>query len=85
METLTTDLLIVGAGPAGASLACFLASHGQSQIFERNAKLYLEISQAVLGSSCLRLREQQTARGLTSQTQQHSVSRIQLVVDPPDA
>ncbi|KAA6413706.1 MAG: 2,4-dichlorophenol 6-monooxygenase [Lasallia pustulata] len=23
-----TDLLIVGTGPAGASLACFLASHG---------------------------------------------------------
>ena len=25
---LKTDLLIVGAGPAGASLACFLAAHG---------------------------------------------------------
>jgi glycine/D-amino acid oxidase-like deaminating enzyme len=24
-----TDLLIIGAGPAGASLACFLAQHGQ--------------------------------------------------------
>ena len=23
-----TDLLVVGAGPAGAGLACFLASHG---------------------------------------------------------
>jgi ribulose 1,5-bisphosphate synthetase/thiazole synthase len=23
-----TEFLIVGAGPAGASLACFLASHG---------------------------------------------------------
>lgn len=23
-----TDILVVGAGPAGASLACFLASHG---------------------------------------------------------
>lgn len=23
-----TDLLIIGAGPAGASLACFLAQHG---------------------------------------------------------
>ena len=33
-----TDLLIVGTGPAGASLACFLASHGMlaSQIFERS-------------------------------------------------
>ncbi|KAF2099819.1 hypothetical protein NA57DRAFT_38410 [Rhizodiscina lignyota] len=27
-ETVKTELLIVGAGPAGASLACFLASHG---------------------------------------------------------
>jgi NADPH-dependent 2,4-dienoyl-CoA reductase/sulfur reductase-like enzyme len=26
---VSTDLLIVGTGPAGASLACFLASHGQ--------------------------------------------------------
>lgn len=25
----TTDVLIVGAGPAGASLACFLASYGE--------------------------------------------------------
>jgi flavin-dependent dehydrogenase len=27
-DIVKTDLLIVGAGPAGASLACFLASHG---------------------------------------------------------
>ncbi len=27
-ETVETDMLIVGAGPAGASLACFLASYG---------------------------------------------------------
>ncbi|KAK3937785.1 phenol 2-monooxygenase [Diplogelasinospora grovesii] len=27
-EMVKTDLLIVGAGPAGAALACFLASHG---------------------------------------------------------
>lgn len=26
--TIKTDLLIIGAGPAGASLACFLSSHG---------------------------------------------------------
>lgn len=26
--TISTDILIIGAGPAGASLACFLASHG---------------------------------------------------------
>lgn len=24
-----TDLLIIGAGPAGAGLACFLAQHGE--------------------------------------------------------
>jgi len=28
-EIVKTDLLIVGAGPAGAALACFLASHGE--------------------------------------------------------
>ena len=28
IPTIKTDLLIVGAGPAGASLACFLAQHG---------------------------------------------------------
>jgi len=27
-DIVKTDLLIVGAGPAGAALACFLASHG---------------------------------------------------------
>lgn len=27
---IETDLFIVGAGPAGASLACFLAHYGQS-------------------------------------------------------
>lgn len=27
-EIVKTDLLIVGAGPAGAALACFLASYG---------------------------------------------------------
>lgn len=30
------DFLIVGAGPAGASLACFLASHGSSQSCHSN-------------------------------------------------
>ena len=28
-DIINTDLLIVGAGPAGASLACFLAEHGK--------------------------------------------------------
>ncbi|KUI53234.1 2,4-dichlorophenol 6-monooxygenase [Cytospora mali] len=31
-EIIKTDLLIVGAGPAGASLACFLSSHGLTGI-----------------------------------------------------
>ncbi|KAH8904817.1 hypothetical protein BR93DRAFT_960892 [Coniochaeta sp. PMI_546] len=31
-DIVKTDLLIVGAGPAGASLACFLASHGRTGI-----------------------------------------------------
>ncbi|KAB5582861.1 FAD binding domain-containing protein [Coniochaeta sp. 2T2.1] len=31
-DIVKTDLLIVGAGPAGASLACFLASHGHTGI-----------------------------------------------------
>jgi glycine/D-amino acid oxidase-like deaminating enzyme len=31
-KTLTMDFLIVGAGPAGASLACFLASHSLTGI-----------------------------------------------------
>lgn len=36
-EIVETDLLIVGTGPAGASLACFLASHGMitSKQFKR--------------------------------------------------
>ena len=28
--TVNMDILIIGTGPAGASLACFLASHGKS-------------------------------------------------------
>jgi len=31
-QPIETTFLIVGAGPAGASLACFLASHGQTGI-----------------------------------------------------
>ncbi|KAL1838135.1 hypothetical protein VTJ49DRAFT_3014 [Mycothermus thermophilus] len=31
-DVVKTDLLIVGAGPAGASLACFLASYGRTGI-----------------------------------------------------
>jgi 2-polyprenyl-6-methoxyphenol hydroxylase-like FAD-dependent oxidoreductase len=29
---IKTDLLVVGAGPAGAALACFLAAHGRRGI-----------------------------------------------------
>lgn len=29
-EAIDTEFLVVGAGPAGASLACFLGSHGMS-------------------------------------------------------
>jgi 2-polyprenyl-6-methoxyphenol hydroxylase-like FAD-dependent oxidoreductase len=29
-EIIKTDLLIAGAGPAGAGLACFLAAHGET-------------------------------------------------------
>jgi ribulose 1,5-bisphosphate synthetase/thiazole synthase len=32
-EVPYVDVLIVGAGPAGASLACFLASHGMFLYF----------------------------------------------------
>jgi ribulose 1,5-bisphosphate synthetase/thiazole synthase len=28
-DIVETDLLIVGAGPAGAALACFLGQHGK--------------------------------------------------------
>ncbi len=33
IQTEETDLLIVGAGPAGASLACFLAEYGKHRRF----------------------------------------------------
>lgn len=29
-DTIDTEILIVGAGPAGAALACFLGSYGES-------------------------------------------------------
>jgi NADPH-dependent 2,4-dienoyl-CoA reductase/sulfur reductase-like enzyme len=31
---ITTDLLIIGTGPAGAALACFLTSHGKHEILD---------------------------------------------------
>ncbi|KAF2087696.1 hypothetical protein K490DRAFT_41286 [Saccharata proteae CBS 121410] len=37
VEITETELLIVGAGPAGASLACFLASHGLTGIMITSA------------------------------------------------
>ena len=30
MSNMETDLLVVGTGPAGGSLACFLASYGEN-------------------------------------------------------
>lgn len=33
---VSTDYLIVGTGPAGASLACFLAQHGKTKIVLNN-------------------------------------------------
>ena len=33
LPVIDVDVLISGAGPAGASLACFLASHGKSISF----------------------------------------------------
>src|SRR5699024_5676550 len=30
-STINTEFLIIGAGPAGAALACFLGSHGKSK------------------------------------------------------
>lgn len=32
---IETDLLIVGAGPSGAALACFLGHHGESMRISR--------------------------------------------------
>jgi glycine/D-amino acid oxidase-like deaminating enzyme len=40
---LETDLLIIGAGPAGASLACFLAQHGKEAQAPRIALLTIEL------------------------------------------
>src|ERR1700677_3986302 len=36
-HVIETDLLIVGTGPAGSALACFLASHGLKGIMLSNA------------------------------------------------
>lgn len=43
-----TEFFIVGAGPAGASLACFLASHGTSEFLRAYLKDFLLINQQVL-------------------------------------
>ncbi|KAK3305014.1 FAD binding domain-containing protein [Chaetomium strumarium] len=57
-EVVQTDLLIVGAGPAGASLACFLAAHGRKGIMIAAAPGTAETPRAhitnMAGLECLR-------------------------------
>ena len=38
-----TELLIVGAGPAGGALACFLASHGTCSVCVANLLMILKL------------------------------------------
>lgn len=38
LPVLDADVLIVGAGPSGAALACFLGSHGIKGVMVSNAK-----------------------------------------------
>lgn len=38
-STVKVDCLIVGAGPAGASLACFLGHHGKSECESDRGKI----------------------------------------------
>jgi flavin-dependent dehydrogenase len=38
MSMMETDLLIVGTGPAGGSLACFLASYGKKELLSSHRK-----------------------------------------------
>ncbi|KAK0615159.1 FAD binding domain-containing protein [Bombardia bombarda] len=58
LEVIKTDLLIVGAGPAGASLACFLAAHGRTGIIIASAPATAETPRAHItnpaGLECLR-------------------------------
>ncbi|KAF2186187.1 hypothetical protein K469DRAFT_664014 [Zopfia rhizophila CBS 207.26] len=57
-EPIETDLLIIGAGPAGLSLACFLASYGLKGIMISNAHSTADTPRAHLlncaASDCLR-------------------------------
>lgn len=47
-EPVETEFLIVGTGPAGAALACFLGSHGRfpssRQIFKKESPKILELT-----------------------------------------
>ncbi|KAL2000629.1 hypothetical protein VTN02DRAFT_2844 [Thermoascus thermophilus] len=45
-KTISTDILIIGAGPAGASLACFLASHGIHGIMVSSASTHADTPRA---------------------------------------
>jgi len=41
-DDVVTDFLIVGAGPAGSALACFLGSYGQQTLLKKNVKFLLK-------------------------------------------
>jgi cation diffusion facilitator CzcD-associated flavoprotein CzcO len=64
------DVLIIGAGPAGASLACFLASHGMFRYQNRLKSLYTHLNQVLKGLWWQRLPELQIRLGHISRTWQ---------------
>ena len=46
MQDAWVDMLIIGTGPAGASLACFLASHGLTGLIVSQAPSSAETPRA---------------------------------------